>query len=199
MRARARWDAYVRERGERPPDGVRGVAGLDPAEMGVDANAMCFRYGGYVGRFLTWGGVDVLITGDRAAREFKGRRLGRVIVDATGVGAGVAPHMRRSGIPAFPCKVASSPTTTTELGEFHLLRDQLWWAVREWLRTDPGAMLPPDEMLTEELTVPTYEIRNGKIRVMAKDVMRELLRRSPDRADALCLTFYEPEVLFPGL
>jgi hypothetical protein len=60
-------------------------------------------------------------------------------------------------------------------------------------------MLPPDEMLTEELTVPTYEIRNGKIRVMAKDVMRELLRRSPDRADALCLTFYEPEVLFPGL
>ena len=43
--------------------------------------------------------------------------------------------------------------------------------------------------LAEELLVPTYEIKNGKIRVMSKDTMRELLRRSPDRADALCLTF----------
>jgi hypothetical protein len=50
-------------------------------------------------------------------------------------------------------------------------------------------MLPPDEMLIEELQVPTYEVANGKIRVMKKDTMRELLKRSPDRADALCLTF----------
>jgi len=50
-------------------------------------------------------------------------------------------------------------------------------------------MLPPDEMLVEELSTPTYEVVNGKIRVMKKDTMRELLKRSPDRADALCLTF----------
>jgi hypothetical protein len=52
-------------------------------------------------------------------------------------------------------------------------------------------MLPPDELLIEELQIPTYEIRNGKIRIMQKSVMRELLKRSPDRADALCLTFYD--------
>jgi hypothetical protein len=50
-------------------------------------------------------------------------------------------------------------------------------------------MLPPDELLMEELQTPTYEVRNGKVRIMAKPTMRELLRRSPDRADALCLTF----------
>jgi hypothetical protein len=50
-------------------------------------------------------------------------------------------------------------------------------------------MLPPDEVLLEELQTPTYEIRNGKIRVMDKQTMRELLKRSPDRADSLCLTF----------
>ncbi|MBW2708090.1 MAG: hypothetical protein JRD04_02205 [Deltaproteobacteria bacterium] len=60
---------------------------------------------------------------------------------------------------------------------------------REWLRADSGAMLPPDELLIEELTTPTYEVTNGKVRVMKKDVMRDLLKRSPDRADALCLTF----------
>ena len=89
----------------------------------------------------------------------------------------------------MPVKVASSPTQKTDLGEFQLLRDQLWWSAREWLRADPGAMLPPDEFLVEELLAPTYEVVNGKIRVMKKETMRELLKRSPDRADALCLTF----------
>ncbi len=59
-------------------------------------------------------------------------------------------------------------------------------------------MLPPDEMLTEELSIPTYEIKNGKVKVMDKKTMRGLLKRSPDRADALCLTF-APEGLFEGL
>jgi len=51
-----------------------------------------------------------------------------------------------------------------------------------------------DEFLIEELQTPTYETRKGKIRIMRKDIMRELLKRSPDRADALCLTFYQPEL-----
>ena len=57
-------------------------------------------------------------------------------------------------------------------------------------------MLPPDEMLVEELATPTYEVTNGKVRVMKKDVMRDLLKRSPDRADALCLTFAESNNFF---
>jgi len=85
--------------------------------------------------------------------------------------------------------VASSPTEKSELGEFGLLRDQLWWAVREWLKTDPTAMLPPSERLTEELIVPEYVIQGGKIKVTSKDDMRKQLNRSPDEGDSLCLTF----------
>ena len=72
----------------------------------------------------------------------------------------------------------------------------MWWSLREWLRKDPGAMLPPDERLLEELATPTYEIKNGRVLVMAKDVMRELLKRSPDRSDSLCLTFVEHDRKF---
>jgi len=56
---------------------------------------------------------------------------------------------------------------------------------------DSGAMLPPDEELLEELRVPTYEIKNGKVKVMSKDLMRDALGRSPDRADSLIQTFYK--------
>lgn len=189
-RARARWDAYVLERGETPPEYSAGIMGLDVAEFGNDANCACFRYGGFVERLVTWAGVDTVVTGDRATEEYKTRNMAQANVDATGVGAGVAPHMQRNGCSANSVKVASSPTDTTEMGEFRILRDQLWWACREWLRADTGAMLPPDEHLIEELQVASYETRNGKIRVMDKSTMKELLRRSPDRADALCLTFY---------
>jgi hypothetical protein len=188
-RARGNWDGYVSEKGEQPPQGIYATCGLDVGEFGTDANVMCFRYGSFVERLISWNGVDTLVTADRAKIEYKKRPVSIIHVDATGVGAGVSPYLQRNGCPANPVKVASSPTQTTEQGEFYRLRDQLWWSCREWLRTDPGAMLPPDEMLIEELQVPTYEVVNGKIRVMKKDTMRELLKRSPDRADALCLAF----------
>ena len=51
-------------------------------------------------------------------------------------------------------------------------------------------MLPPDEDLLEELKIPTYEVVKGKVKIMGKQTMRELLKRSPDRAEALIMTFY---------
>jgi len=195
-RARARWDSYVSTHGEIPPVGTSAVMGQDVGEFGTDANVSCFRYGGYVDRFVAWSGVDTIETGDRAASEYKKRDVLKCNVDATGVGAGVAPYMTRLGCIAHSVMVASAPFLVSEMGEFQILRDQLWWSTREWLRIDPGAMLPPDEQLLEELKTPTYEVKNGKIRVMKKETMRELLKRSPDRADALCLTFYEHRSLF---
>ena len=198
-RARSRWEAYVAEHGEIPPIGTAAVMGLDVGEFGTDANVVCCRYGGYIERLVAWSGVDTIVTGNRAVEEYKARRVRFCNVDATGVGAGVAPQMRGGGCRANAVKVASSPTEKTDLGEFKNLRSQLWWSCREWLRTDPGAMLPPDEPLLEELICPTYEVRNGKIEIMQKATMRELLKRSPDRADALCLTFFQPALLFPHL
>lgn len=196
-RARTRWDTYVAEHGENPPKGTSPVLGLDVAEFGADLNCLVARSGGFVAMPVTWAGMDLVSTADRASAEYEARNALHISVDATGVGAGVAPHMQRQGCAAVGVKVASAPTVKTELGEFQILRDQLWWAVREWLRIDEGAMLPPDELLLEELRTPTYEVANGKVRVTKKDIMRELLKRSPDRADALCLSFYEPELLFP--
>lgn len=188
-RARARYDIYVLEHGEKPPVGAVGVMGLDCAEMGDDLNVAVARYGGYLTPFTTWGGVDTIETGSRAVDWYNSHKVAHANVDATGVGAGVAPHMQKSGCVAVGVKVAERPTIKTEIGEFRLLRDQLWWLCREWLRTDPGAMLPPDEELIEELQTPTYSTDSGKVEVMKKADMKEVLKRSPNKADALCMTF----------
>ena len=188
-RARSRYDAYVSVYGEKPPIGTAAIQGVDVGEFGTDENISAFRYGGYLELVILPGDVDTLVTGDNATRENKKRNVSIAYVDATGVGTGVAPYMQREGCSASPVKVASSPTETTEEGEFKILRDQLWWSAREWLRTDPGAMLPPDELLIEELNTATYEVVNGKVRVMDSDTFRDLIKRSPDRASALIMTF----------
>jgi len=51
-KARSRWDAFAAEHGEQPPEHSSGVMGLDVAELGVDSNAACFRFGGYVERIV---------------------------------------------------------------------------------------------------------------------------------------------------
>ncbi len=193
-RAINRWLTYVQEYGENPPNYAQPLAGLDVAEMGRDFNSLCFRYGGFVDKLYLWNGVDPDATAIHASAVCSARQTVTVYVDATGVGAGVAPRMMREGSnEAVGVKVASSPTYELEFGVFSQLRDQLWWSMREWLRLDPSAMLPPDEELKEELTIPQYAVLGGKIKVSTKDEMKALLGRSPDRAESLMLTFLEDD------
>jgi hypothetical protein len=191
--ARSRWDLYASKHGEVPPEGTKAIMGQDVAELGPDDNVAAFRYGGWVSKFEKWRGVDTLVSGERAAALYKARNVSFCNVDATGVGAGVYPVMNRDGCKANRIMVASSPEFATEIGEFGCMRDQLYWSLREWLRTDPGAMLPPDERLVEELVVPTYSVQKGKLKIMEKQTMRDLLKRSPDTMEALMLTFWEHE------
>ena len=199
-RARARYDIYVIENGDVPPVGTTGVMGLDCADMGDDLNIAVGRYGGYITLLDDWSGVDTILTGSRAVDWYNSHKnILHANVDATGVGAGVAPHMGRANCSASGVMVSSKPTMTTEIGEFRILRDELWWRTREWLRADSGSMLPSDEELIEELMCPTYSTDSGKIEVMKKKDMKEILGRSPNKADALCLTFTEFDKAFDPL
>ena len=194
-----RWHTYVARFGELPPKSSRAILGVDVGELGSDASAVALRYGGWVPHLITWTGVDVLVSGERAAEIFIERNGMRINVDSTGVGAGVAPQAARSlrakGVKVNRSDVnrvmvAESPTKETPHGQFAMLRDQLLWEVREWLREDPGAMLPPDDELRDELLAFTYESnQRGKIKVTDKASLRERLGRSPNKADALALTF----------
>jgi len=192
--ARSRYDLYVAAHGLVPPEGTWGKQGVDVAEFGQDLSASCLRYGGFVPPLITWGGagegMDPVATGDRAADIYhESTRITVAYVDATGVGSGTAPQMRRRACNAHGIKVSEKSKLESEEGRCRLIRDQLWWSGREWLRTSATAMLPPDDYLIEELSTPTYEIKNGKIMVMDKDTMKETLGRSPDKADAFNLTF----------
>lgn len=198
-----RWKTYVAQFGQKPPLNITPIIGMDIADMGKDSNQVCTRYGGFVLPLVGWRGMDTDATAIKAADNFSNLNAPKgslkIMVDATGVGSSVAPRLRRLGYgKAESIYVASSPTYEVEgKGEFAQMRDQLWWSVREWLRADPGAMLPPDDDLLVELHTPLYAVHNGKIKISNKDTIREMLGRSPDKADALCMTF-APKAMTAG-
>lgn len=217
--ARSRWDAYVAIHGEKPPANTRAKLGADIAEFGVDMNAICLRYGGWVARMGKWSGVDTLVTGDRIAQVVRDNLTEAVYTDATGLGSGVAPQVRRSlqRSPVTRYKfntgniygimVGEAPTIQPlgpdglPMGQFRTLRDQLCWSAREWLRTDPGAMLPPGDELRDELLAITYDVGTKWVTAMSKDELKkaENLGRSPNEFDALCLTFAPVRTFKMGL
>jgi hypothetical protein len=193
--ARMRWDMWVMRYGEQPAQGSIGIAGLDVGELGNDPSVWCGRYGSWLTRFKEWGGVDTNYTSDRAIELLRENNIRCTMVDGNGIGAGVAPNMMRKGYAARGVKTQEKPDdreTEPEYGEFYILRDQLAWQVREWLRADPTSMLPPDEELIEELSVLTYSIEGKWVKLMKSDVLKDLIKRSPNKFSALCLTFAKP-------
>ncbi len=198
--ARERWDQYVALNGELPPvdkltgEKMRPILGFDVADLGDDWNFICPRYGGFIARLIGWSGVDAAASADKAAEIAMELKAISVNVDSIGVGAAAAPLIRRKKIKAYRIMVSEKPTKEyiyekDQKCVFGLLRDQLYWELREWLRLDPTAMIPPDRLLIEEMSVLTYEERLGKIKIMDKQTMREELGRSPDRLESLILTF----------
>ena len=78
------------------------------------------------------------------------------------------------------------------------LRDELWITLKDWLGKR-SCRLPKDEELRGELVGPTYTfLSNGKIKVESKGEMKKRGLRSPDKGDALCLTFAGAAALVGG-
>lgn len=70
-------------------------------------------------------------------------------------------------------------------------RAEMWIEMVNWIRR--GGCLPNIPELVAELTTPTYCYKEGVFWLEAKDQIKDRLGRSPNFADALALTFAEPD------
>ena len=70
-------------------------------------------------------------------------------------------------------------------------RAEMWWEMKEFL--EAGCELPKDQRLKDELTCVEYDFTDkGRIRLDRKSDIMEQYGFSPDRADALAMTFAYP-------
>lgn len=187
------------------------VWGVDVARFGDDRTTLVKRrVNGTFEEHKAWHGVDLMQTAGRIYREWidtePDRRPATIFVDVIGIGSGVADRLQELQLPIAPINVSESASADDT---YLRLRDELWFKARKWLEKR-DCKLFPDETLIAELTLPKYKITSGgKIQVESKDEMKKRYPRSPDVADAFCLTFadaaeyagrqsYEPEVFEDG-
>ncbi len=162
------------------------VYGLDVARFGTDRTALCKRRGPVVEEIRSWGGLDLMQTVGMVVNEAKLDRPVEICVDTIGLGSGVADRLREQGFNVKDVNVAESSAMNPNANK---LRDELWLAAKDWLATR-AVKLPKDDLLRMELVAPRYTFTSsGKLVVESKDSMRKRGQRSPDLADALCLTF----------
>lgn len=176
------------------------VAGLDVARFGDDESVLAVRRGHRVVAIRVWRGLDGPDLANAVALEVgamlrPGDGVVQVLIDGNGVGASAFDAMRRlpkeRGLQASSVNVSTSPTATSpDEPAFLNLRAQLHFAARDWLRE--GGAIPDDDKLIQELLAPVFSFDGqNRLRVESKDEIRCKLTpsRSPDRADALMLTF----------
>jgi hypothetical protein len=118
------------------------------------------------------------------------------MVDSIGLGAGVADRLRELGFNVRDVNVSEAASLMN--AQAAKLRDELWLTVKDWLATR-AVHIPKHDELRAELVAPTYTfLSNGRIKVESKGELKKRGMRSPDIADALCLTFAGEGALIGG-
>lgn len=162
------------------------VYGIDVARFGDDRSTLCRRRGNVVVDLKTWQGLDLMQLTGAIVNEAKLDKPAEMCIDSIGLGSGVADRLRELGYVVRDVNVSEASAMNPQAAK---LRDELWLAVKEWLN-QRACKLPKLDDLRQELVAPTYTFTsNGKIKVEGKAEMKRRGMRSPDLADALCLTF----------
>lgn len=182
----------------RPPPGVPMCAiGVDPAQGGIDRSVLAPRYDHFYPALKVVPGKDTPLGSDVAGLVVAMRRDNAdIVLDmGGGYGSGCYQTLRENEI-AVQCHKGSEKSSARsrdgKLG-FYNKRSQVYWQFREALDPDqPGGSpiaLPDDPEILGDLTVLTYEVNSRGIQVLAKEEASDLIGRSPDKGDAIVMSW----------
>ena len=166
------------------------VWGLDVSRFGSDRSALAKRRGRELMSIQTWQNLDLMQLTGAVVAEYESlqprNQPVQICVDSIGLGGGVCDRLRELGLPAVGINTSESPASKQT---YLNLRAELWYKCKAWLEARDCA-LPKDDELLAELVAAKYKFTSsGKIQLESKDAMRKRGLRSPDLADAFCLTF----------
>jgi phage terminase large subunit len=162
------------------------VMGVDPARFGADRSCVALRQGQYLEPLVEFHGLDTMQLAGQVVRLIKDRDPDAVFVDEIGIGAGVVDRLRELG---FEVVGVNSSRRGTGAVYFNT-RTEMWAEAATWLNT---AAIAPDTALSEELSEPKILPRSDGTAILEpKDDFKKRLGRSPDKADAVALTFAHP-------
>ena len=163
------------------------ILGGDVARQGDDSSAIIKRRGRQAYPLRTMRIPDTTLVAQQFALEMGKHETDAFFIDGTGgYGAGVIDVMRAAGHDVIEVQFAGKASNY----RFFNKRSEMYFELAEWVKA--GGALPLDRELKEELCATTYVYQGDKFRIVEKQIIKDQIGRSPDRADALALTFAFP-------
>lgn len=173
--------------------------GVDVARYGADESVFVSIAGDFVAAPYRPGAGDTQWLAARLLPRVGGGPAGPVVViDADNIGAGLFDELSnmhdpvrgfwlRHRVHAFRGGLRTDWTDATGQLRFANLRAAAWWNLRDLLDPRNGATLalPPDDLLTGDLTTPRWRETGGRILVESKGDLRGRIGRSTDTGDAV--------------
>lgn len=142
--------------------------------------------------------VDETLTGDemevagKLARLIDLHKPVKVYMDVTGgYGAGAYDRLKEKGYSDIVVPVNFGAKATDDR-QYANKRAEMWGLLRDWLNDPGGADIIDDDELHGDLCAPGYHFTSSdQVRLEPKDKIKARLGRSPDKGDAVALTFAE--------
>ncbi len=172
--------------------------GIDVARFGDDRTIIAPRQGLAAFRMAEMRNARTHEIAARVAKSKLTWGSEMEFVDETGGwGAGVVDALLQAGHSPVPVNFAGKAVDSRYANK----RAEMHFLMAEWVKR--GGALPNDPELLRELTAMTYTFHHGKLIMEDKDQIKQRLGFSPDKADALCMTFAMPEMpaaamMWPG-
>lgn len=191
--AQARW-------APRQDKGPMTAMGFDVARGGVDRSAAAPRHGAWFDEIKTIPGAITHDGPTGAGFVMPLMRNGApVCIDSIGIGASVLDFLRTSGVNTVAVVGSEGSQGQDKNGKlrFKNRRAEMYWRLREALdpTNEVQIALPPDQELLGDLCAVRYKVvAMGPyvgILMRDKDEIREVLGRSPDKGDAVAMTFVD--------
>lgn len=162
------------------------ILGVDVARYGDDQSVIAVRQGLLLHEMESYRGLSTTELASIVAARIAEIRPQAVFLDEGGVGAGVVDRLRQLGHQVVGVNFGS----TAGEARYANKRAEMWGRMRDWL--SHGAIPGDDRELADDLVGPQYGYDNKeRILLEKKADMKRRGLASPDKADALALTFAE--------
>ena len=179
------------------------VVGVDVGRFGDDPSVIQGRKGRDARSVprLERHGIDTMTLASETAKFARENNARAIFVDGTGIGAGVVDRLKQLELPPncivyevhFGAKPNNAFTVEEDGVSFGNHITEMAYHMKQWLI---GGAIADDDMLEREMTIREYGYdKNDAFLLEKKADVKKRLKMSPDRFDALALTFHMPVTL----
>ena len=171
------------------------ILGVDPARGGGDKTGIIDRQGRRLGANICkrLDSNDLMATAGEIVRIVKDIKPHKVVIDTTGLGAGLYDRLRE--LLGDMVEGVNFGSRAYDADRYANRRAEMWDLMRQWFEDPAGVQVPDSDDLQGDLCSvirgpgATRFTSSGQLLLEPKEHVKERLTFSPDIADAAALTF----------